>query len=81
MSADSGEPLPIGIRSSYSLRLSAEHVTIEQESADDTLRVGDNLEFVAGYSDTTVHLHDEMIGIRGDRIEIIWPILGRGKTK
>ncbi len=81
MSADSGEPLPIGIRSSYSLRWSAEHVTIEQESADDTLRVGDNLEFVAGYSDTTVHLHDEMIGVRGDRIEIIWPILGRGKTK
>lgn len=81
MSADSGEPTPIGIKGSYSLRFSAEHVTIDLEDPEENLRAGDKLEFLAGYSDTTVHLHDEMIGTRGDRIEIIWQILGRGKTK
>ncbi len=81
MSTDSGEPLPIGIEGSYSLRFSAEHVTLELEAGNSSLNVGDRVEFVVGYSDTTVHLHDEMIGTRGDHVEIIWPILGRGKMK
>jgi D-serine deaminase-like pyridoxal phosphate-dependent protein len=81
MSADSGEPQPIGIEGSYSLRFSAEHLTLDVETANNLLRVGDTLEFVVGYSDTTVHLHEEMIGTRGGHVEIIWPILGRGKIK
>jgi hypothetical protein len=40
---------------------------------------GDKREFVAGYSDTTIHLLEEMIGIRDGRAEIVWPIPGRGK--
>jgi len=39
------------------------------------------VEFVAGYSDTTVFLHDELYGTREDRVEIVWPILGRGKLR
>lgn len=81
MSTDSGEPIAIGIEGQYKLRFSAEHVTIETTQPNSSLRVGDRVEFVVGYSDTTVHLHDEMIGTRDDRVEIIWPILGRGKLK
>lgn len=81
MSTDSGDPLPIGIAGKYSLRFSAEHVNIETEQPNSSLSVGDRLEFVVGYSDTTVHLHDEMVGVRDGRVEIIWPIVGRGKMK
>jgi len=81
MSTDSGEPLPIGIEGPYRLGFSAEHVTVHLERPNNILKVGDRLEFVVGYSDTTVHLHDEMIGTRDGRVEIIWPILGRGKLK
>lgn len=81
LSTDSGEPLPIGIEGGFSLRFSAEHVNIELDTPNESLRVGDRLEFVVGYSDTTVHLHDEMIGTRGNRVEVVWPILGRGKIK
>ena len=80
-SIDSADPLPIGIEGSYSLRFSAEHVRIDVETANRSLRVGDRLEFVVGYSDTTVHLYDDMVGTRGGRVEIVWPILGRGKLK
>jgi hypothetical protein len=34
-----------------------------------------------GYSDTTVNLHDELVGIRGGKVEVVWSILGRGKLK
>jgi D-serine deaminase-like pyridoxal phosphate-dependent protein len=81
MSTDSGEPLPISIEGNYSLRFSAEHVKVELDVPNDSLQIGEKLEFVVGYSDTTVHLHDEMIGTRGNRVEVIWPILGRGKMK
>jgi hypothetical protein len=29
----------------------------------------------------TVFLHEEMYGIRDDRVEIVWPILARGRFR
>jgi D-serine deaminase-like pyridoxal phosphate-dependent protein len=43
--------------------------------------VGDKIEFVVGYSDSTVHLHEEIVGLRGGRVESVWRIAGRGKIK
>ena len=43
--------------------------------------VGDKQEFVVGYSDTTVNLHDELVGTRNGKVEVVWSILGRGKLK
>jgi hypothetical protein len=43
--------------------------------------VGEHLEFVVGYSDTTVHLHDTLYGARNGKIETVWPILGRGRLQ
>jgi D-serine deaminase-like pyridoxal phosphate-dependent protein len=81
MSEDAAVPQPMGIPPVRSLRLSAEHTTVELESASETPRVGDRIEFVVGYSDTTVHLHEEIIGVRHGRIEDVWRIAGRGKIK
>ena len=81
MSGDTAPPEPIGIGPVRSLRLSAEHVTIELEAPAEAPRVGEHLEFVVGYSDTTVHLHETLYGVRGGRIEAVWPILGRGKLQ
>ena len=73
--------LPIGLPTTKAVKLSAEHSTIELERASDTPRVGDRVEFVVGYSDTTVHLHEEMIGMRDGRVEVVWRVAGRGKIK
>ena len=54
---------------------------IDLAEPNTTLRVGDKLEFVVGYSDTTVCLHDDLYGVRDGRVEVIWPILGRGKLR
>ena len=45
------------------------------------LPIGDKIEFIVGYSDTTVHLHEEIVGVRGGRVESIWRVAGRGKIK
>ena len=78
MSGDVALPLPLALEGIKQVRLSAEHSTIELEAPNTALRVGDHLDFVIGYSDTTVHLHDTMYGVRGGRIETIWRILDRG---
>lgn len=81
MSSDAAVPAPIGFDHVRSVRLSAEHATIELDAPNTTLRVGDRLEWVVGYSDTTVHLHDEIYAVRNGRVEAVWPILGRGKVR
>ena len=61
--------------------LSVEHTKVELAVPCTSPRVGDKVEFVVGYSDTTVHLHEEIVAIRGGRIESIWRVAGRGKLK
>lgn len=80
MSGDMALPLPLGVGDVTSVRLSAEHATIEIAHSDTRLRPGDRMQFVIGYSDTTVHLHDAIYATRNGRIESRWEIAGRGKT-
>lgn len=79
MSIDVTPPRPIGLRPK-SVGLSAEHGTAHL-SEPSSLRVGDKVEWIAGYADTTVHLHNEVYCIRDGRVEAIWPVSGRGMTK
>jgi D-serine deaminase-like pyridoxal phosphate-dependent protein len=74
-------PEPRDVGQFKSVKLSAEHATIELVSPRPTPQVGDQVEFVAGYSDSTVFLHDYLYGLRDGRLEVIWPILGRGMTQ
>lgn len=80
MSDDAAKPQPLGIEGVRSVTLSAEHATIELDRPDATIRVGDKLEFVVGYSDTTVYLHDVMFAARRRVVEVVWPVWARGKT-
>ncbi len=75
-------PAPLGLAQKVrKVVSSAEHGALELESPNDTLEVGDLLDFVVGYGDGTVYLHDEMVGVRGGIVECVWPILGRGKLQ
>jgi D-serine deaminase-like pyridoxal phosphate-dependent protein len=81
MSSDAAVPRPIVDAAVKSVSLSAEHATIELTQPSTTPRVGDRLEFVVGYTDTTTMLHDELYAIRDGRVEAVWPVLGRGKFR
>jgi len=72
-------PEPLDVGEVKSVNLSAEHAAVELASPRSAPAVGDRVAFVAGYSDSTVFLHDELYGVRKGCVEVIWPILGRGK--
>jgi len=74
-------PQPLGVDGVGSVKLSAEHATIELTTPRAAPGVGERVEFVAGYCDSTVCLHDELYGVRAGHLEVIWPILGRGKLR
>jgi D-serine deaminase-like pyridoxal phosphate-dependent protein len=81
MSSDAATPRPLLELDVTSVGLSAEHARISLGGPSETPRVGDKIEFVVGYTDTTTMLHDEIYGVRDGRLEVIWPILGRGKLR
>jgi len=81
MSTDHALPRPRDLEGVESVGLSAEHSKIELKEPNLDVRVGDKLVWIVGYGDTTVCLHDEMYGIRDGIVEVVWPVLGRGKLR
>jgi D-serine deaminase-like pyridoxal phosphate-dependent protein len=79
MSADAAMPQPIGLTGIERVRLSAEHGRIDLSAPNTDLRIGDKLEWVVGYGDTTVCLHDQMFGIDRGVVTAVWPVAARGK--
>lgn len=78
MSADSATPEVQGLAVTAA-RFSAEHGALTLAEPSDAPAVGDRLEFLAGYSDTTVVLHDAIYATRNGVVEAVWPLLGRGR--
>jgi D-serine deaminase-like pyridoxal phosphate-dependent protein len=44
-------------------------------------QIGDRLELLVSHCDPVVNLYDQMYGIRNDRVEVIWPVVARGKSQ
>src|SRR6185312_7460628 len=80
MSGDSALPRPLGL-ASRAIKLSAEHAAIELEAPGEAPRIGETVELVVGYTDTTVHLHTQMVTRRGGAVQGAWAIAGRGRIK
>jgi len=59
--------------------LSSEHGVLAIPDGSDGIKPGDKLNFIPGYEDWTVFLHDSLIGIRDGKVESVWNISGRGK--
>ena len=81
MSSDAAEPRPLNVGKVAKVSLSAEHGVITLAEPNDDIKVGDKIEWIVGYSDTTTFLHEELYGIRDEMVEQVWPVLGRGKLR
>ncbi|MBM3727182.1 MAG: DSD1 family PLP-dependent enzyme [Acidobacteria bacterium] len=77
MSVQHGLPKPLGIEKIQSVVLSAEHGTIELSEPSPTPAVGEMIQWIPGYTDSTLCLHDEMCALRGGIVEEVWVIPGR----
>jgi 3-hydroxy-D-aspartate aldolase len=42
------------------------------------LNVGERVRLIPGHCDPSVNLYDWYVGVRGNRVEQLWPITARG---
>jgi 3-hydroxy-D-aspartate aldolase len=78
LSVDSGMPTVWEEPAATYERASDEHGKLTIRSATNRLKLGDKIKLVPGHCDPTVNLYDWFVGVRGDRVEAIWPIVARG---
>lgn len=74
-------PKPLGIDNVSSISMSAEHGVVRLDRPNHQIRVGDAFDFMLGYGDMTVFLHDQLYGVRDGIVEVAWSIAGRGRLR
>ena len=77
-SIDSGLPVVYGRTDVKYIKCSDEHGVIEEPSG--VLKIGEKLKLVPGHCDPTANVHDWYVGVRGGKVESVWPVSARGKA-
>jgi 3-hydroxy-D-aspartate aldolase len=77
-SVDSGLPVIFGRTDVKYIKCSDEHGVIEDPNG--VLKVGEKLRLVPGHCDPTANVHDWYVGVRGGKVECVWPVSARGKA-
>lgn len=78
VAVDSGLPEIFGRPDIACLGASDEHCTLRLDGSGARLAVGETLRLVPGHCDPTVDRYDWYVGMRGKRVECVFPIAGRG---
>lgn len=77
-SVDSGLPVIFGRDDVEYVKCSDEHGVVADP--DGVLKVGEKLRLVPGHCDPTANVHDWYVGVRGGKVETLWPVSARGKA-
>lgn len=78
-SVDSGLPTVFGRNDKVEyLKCSDEHGVVGDPEG--VLKVNDKLRLVPGHCDPTCNVHDWYVGVRGGKVETLWPVSARGKA-
>jgi 3-hydroxy-D-aspartate aldolase len=77
-SVDSGLPVVYGRDDVKYVKCSDEHGVVADPEG--VLKVGDKLKLVPGHCDPTCNVHDWYVGVRGGKVETVWPVSARGKA-
>jgi D-serine deaminase-like pyridoxal phosphate-dependent protein len=60
---------------------SEEHGHLNIKRSARPYKVGERLTIIPNHVCSTVNMHDEIYGVRGERVETVWKVLGRGKIR
>ncbi|MEL7167687.1 MAG: 3-hydroxy-D-aspartate aldolase BhcC [Pseudomonadota bacterium] len=77
-SVDSGLPVIYGRDDVQYVKCSDEHGVVMDEGG--VLKVNDKLKLVPGHCDPTANVHDWYVGVRGGKVEVVWPVSARGRA-
>jgi len=75
---DSGPPIVYAARGIEYAGASDEHGVLRVDAGAARPAVGDRIWLVPGHCDPTVNLYDWIVGVRGERVECVWPVAARG---
>ena len=77
-SVDSGLPVIFGRTDVEYVKCSDEHGVVADP--DGVLKINEKLKLVPGHCDPTCNVHDWYVGVRGGKVEVVWPVSARGKA-
>jgi D-serine deaminase-like pyridoxal phosphate-dependent protein len=80
VSMDSGLPAVWGRPDVRYVNFSDEHGKCDVASETTSPRLGEKLRLIPGHCDPTVDMYDWYVGVRGGRVECVWPVSARGGT-
>jgi len=78
VAVDSGLPLVWGRPGLRYTGASDEHGQLAVADGNDRPALGEKLRLVPGHCDPTVDRFDWYVGVRGGRVECLWPVAARG---
>jgi D-serine deaminase-like pyridoxal phosphate-dependent protein len=61
--------------------MSVEHGHVDVSGSSHQFKVGERLTWIPLHQEMALNLHDELVGYRGEQVDVIWPVAGRGKVK
>jgi D-serine deaminase-like pyridoxal phosphate-dependent protein len=61
--------------------MSEEHGHLDITQSSRRYRVGERLTVIPNHVCSTVNMHNEIYGIRGQQVETVWQVAGRGKVR
>lgn len=76
LSVDSGLPKVHGRDNLAYIKCSDEHGVITDPA--NVLKINDKLKLIPGHCDPTCNLYDWYVGVRGNKVEALWPVTARG---
>lgn len=79
-SGEKGPPWVHGLEDVEQVGISDEHGKLRLGPKAKPLKLGDTVMLIPGHCDPTVNLHDWYVGVRGGRVETLWPITARGAS-
>jgi len=62
-------------------KMNEEHGYIDITKAECRFQIGDRVRIIPNHICVAVNLHEQMYGIRGDQVEEVWKVEGRGKLQ
>lgn len=57
------------------------HVDLSGCPPDRRPAIGERVSVIANHACTTTNMHDEVVGVRKGKVEVVWPVLARGKVQ
>jgi 3-hydroxy-D-aspartate aldolase len=80
-STEKGPPVVYGRPDVSVTGVADEHGRLALAPGAKPYALGDKVKLIPGHCDPTVNLHDWYVGVRGDRVEALWPITARGASR